>query len=116
MKRIKIGDLFEISTVKGLVYGQFTHKNKEYGALIRVFSGFYDRRPQDLTIVREQAVQFISFFPIQSAVNAGLITFCSNQAISQENSIFPIFRSANFSKNATRDADDWWLWDGHPEF
>jgi hypothetical protein len=112
MKRIKIGDLFEIQTAKGLVYGQFTHKNPEYGALIRIFSGFYSTRPNDLSAIGLQSIQFTVFFPIQSAVNAGLIVYCGNLEVTPENAIFPIFRSANFSKEAKRGQDDWWIWDG----
>ena len=112
MKKIKIGDLFEIQTTKGLVYGQYTHRNDKYGALIRIFSGFYQTRPIDLKEITLQPLQFTVFFPIQSAVNAGLIVYCGHSEVTPENAIFPIFRSANFSKEAKRGLDDWWIWDG----
>ena len=112
MKRIKIGDLFEIQTAKGLVYGQFTHKNLEFGALFRIFSGFYPARPIDLTKVGLQPVQFSVFFPIQSAVNAGLIVYCGHLEVTPENAIFPIFRSTSRDKEGKRGSDNWWIWDG----
>jgi hypothetical protein len=112
MKRIKIGDLFEIQTAKGLVYGQFTHKNPAYGALIRIFSGFYQTRPIDLKEITLQPLQFTVFSPIQRAVNLNLITLCANLPVTSENAIFPIFRGANYSKEGKRSADDWWIWDG----
>ena len=37
MARLKIGDIVEIKTGKGLVYAQYTHKHQQYGALLRVF-------------------------------------------------------------------------------
>ena len=37
MARLKIGDIVEIETSKGNVYAQYTHKHKQYGALLRVF-------------------------------------------------------------------------------
>lgn len=112
MKRVKIGDVFEVPTSNGLVYGQYTHKNDEYGALIRIFTGFYPTRPNDLTTISLQPVQFTVFFPIQRAVNLGLITHCANFPVIPENAVFPIFRSASRSKEGKRSADNWWVWDG----
>ena len=45
--RKKIGDVFEVSTSKGLAYFQYTHehtKPPKWGSLIRVLEGFYDKR------------------------------------------------------------------------
>lgn len=112
MKRVKIGDLFEVRTSKGLVYGQYTHKNNEYGTLIRIFFGFYSTRPNDLTVICSRPLQFTVFFPIQRAVNLDLITHCGNFPVTAENAVFPIFRSASRSKSGERSADNWWIWDG----
>ena len=46
-KKIKIGDIIEIKTEKGLVYAQYTHLNSLMGNLIRVFTGFYETRPEN---------------------------------------------------------------------
>ncbi|CAM5222319.1 putative protein OS=Ureibacillus acetophenoni OX=614649 GN=SAMN05877842_11710 PE=4 SV=1 [Ureibacillus acetophenoni] len=36
MVRLKIGDLFEIETTKGLAYFQYVHKDETIGSLIRI--------------------------------------------------------------------------------
>ena len=53
--RLKIGDIVEIKTGKGLAYAHYTHKHKQYGALLRVFRKFYGVRPSDFTeLVKKQ--------------------------------------------------------------
>jgi hypothetical protein len=41
MARIKIGDVFEISTPKGKAYLQYVHKNETIGELLRILEGLF---------------------------------------------------------------------------
>jgi hypothetical protein len=48
MKKIKIGDLFEISTPKGKAYFQYVFELNGIGSLIRIFDGLFDTVPAEL--------------------------------------------------------------------
>lgn len=64
MAIVRIGDLIEIKTAKGLAYAQCTHKRRLYGTLIRVLPGFFPKRPESLREVVMQKERFVIFFPI----------------------------------------------------
>jgi hypothetical protein len=73
MKRTRIGDVVEIPTAKGLAYAQYTHYHKdpsEFGELIRVLQGFYEKRPsrEELEEIVKKPHRFVIFFPIKYAV------------------------------------------------
>src|SRR5713101_3185521 len=57
-KRIKIGDVVEVPTSKGLAYAQVTHIHNEehssYGPLVRIVPGFFTKRPERFDAVRAQ--------------------------------------------------------------
>lgn len=114
MARIKFGDIFEIPTPKGLAYGQYLLRHKEYGALVRMFSRFHDRRPSNL---RETIgdVQFICFFPLQAAVNRDIVTIVGNAPIPKEASTLPTFRTGVVDPTTGKVAL-WWFWDGEKEW
>lgn len=115
MKRIKIGDLVEIPTPRGLAYAQFTHRNRLMGALLRVLPGILNVRPQDLErIVREREI-FVAFFPVQAALNQGIVRLVGNYSIPQRNAPFPLFRSP-LEDVRTGEIIRWWLWDGDKEW
>ena len=110
MRRIKLGDIFEIATPKGLAYAQYTHKHKEFGELVRVFNGQHTVRPNDLRNVMAE-VQFLCFFPLQTAVNRDLVTIAGNAPIPKEAAEFPTFRSGIVDPT-TGKVEQWWFWDG----
>jgi hypothetical protein len=112
--RIKFGDIFEIATPKGLAYGQYLLRHKEYGALVRMFSGFHERRPDELGETIGD-VQFTIFFPLQAAVNKDIVTIVGNAPIPPEASTMPIFRSGSVHP-ATGKVEVWWFWDGEKEW
>lgn len=93
-KKIKIGDLAEISTARGKAYALFTHKETQWGALLRVYSGVHPDRPDDLSSLLSSPVQFVVFFPLQAAVNRGLVDIVGNFEVPKELEKAPRFRSA----------------------
>lgn len=67
-KRPKIGDIVEISlSENGTGYAQYTHKHKQYGALLRVFQ--VREKVDDLAELLNVPHQFTTFFPLGAAVN-----------------------------------------------
>ncbi len=62
MAKLKIGDIVEINTAKGLAYAQYTHKHKQYGALLRVFGRLFDARPDGFVDLINSRPAFMCFF------------------------------------------------------
>lgn len=106
MKRLKLGDVIEIPTEKGLAFAQYTHHHPQFGWLIRVLPGFYRERPPSLAQVVEQPARFSIFFPLAAAVNQRLFAIVGNEPIPEKDQRFPIFRDVMPGTKV------WWLWDG----
>jgi hypothetical protein len=106
-KRVKLGDIVQILTSEGVSYAQLTHVHPEYGHLIRIFEGRHTKVPKDWAGVVRRAVQFSTFFPLQSAVNQALVAVVGNHPVSDELASFPTFRSRNGTRGGSI-----WLWDG----
>ncbi|MCL2656094.1 MAG: hypothetical protein FWD62_01525 [Betaproteobacteria bacterium] len=115
MAKLKIGDIVEIETGKGLSYAQYTHWHKQYGALLRVFGNFYDIRPGDFDELVKSKPKFMCFFPLGAAVNEGVVSIVDNVALPSEAQKFPTFR-AGVIDSATRKVGVWRLWDGEKEW
>jgi hypothetical protein len=115
MARLKIGDIVEIMTGKGLVYAQYTHKHNQYGALLRVFRKFCGVRPSDFTELARNRPTFMCFFPLGAAVNRGIVSIVDNVAVPLEAQSFPTFR-AGMANPPTDKVKVWWLWDGEKEW
>lgn len=115
MARIKIGDIIEIATRKGLVYAQFTDKNKLFGSLIRVFSVYFKKRPEKFDFVNEISPGIICFVPLNALIGQDIFKIVGNTAISDRNLEFPVFR-AGMLDPTTGKVRIWWLWDGEKEW
>ncbi len=114
MVRPKLGDLIEIQTPKGLGYAQYINRRKRYGALIQGFSGLLDERPTEPKDAIGD-VQFVCFFPLQTAVNQEIVAIVSNAPVSEEASVFPTFRAGTVAP-ASGKVVAWWFWDGEREW
>lgn len=111
---VKFGDLIEIGTNKGLAYALYTHRHDEpprYGALLRVLDGLYAARPNDLSKVVQRPIRFNTFFPLQAAVNQGIVEVVGNVEIPETLRAFPVFRSG-FVNPKTKKVESWYLWNG----
>ena len=106
-----MGDVVEIPTKKGLAYAQYTHKNAQWGALIRVLPGFHAARPPDLGPVVAGPERFVTFFPLQQAINRGIFEIVGQAEVPPAARPFPLFRVAGFVDREGR-VHDWYLWDG----
>ena len=114
-QRVKVGDVVEIPTSKGLAYAQCTHSIKQWGHLLRVLAGFHERRPQNFTPVVEADESFRTFFPLQAAVSKGIFQVVANVAVPEDAIEFPLFRAAG---HVDREGvvHNWFLWDGEKEW
>jgi hypothetical protein len=115
MARLKIGDIVEIKTGKGLVYAQYTHKHPRYGALLRILRKFYGVRPSDFTELARIRPAFMCFFPLGAAVNRGIVSIVGNVVVPTEAKAFPTFRNGVIDPSTGR-VKVWWLWDGEKEW
>lgn len=115
MAGLKIGDVVEIKTRNGLAYAQYTHKHKQYGALLRVFSVISDSRPVNFEFLVMDEPRFMCFFPLSAAVKQGIVSVVANVAIPLEAKRFPVFRSGIVDPSTGKVAN-WWLWDGENEW
>ena len=116
--RTKIGDIIEIRTSLGLCYAVYTNKHSDppkFGALIRVFDETYRERPLDITELLRHRIRFSTFFPLQAAVNRGLVTILGQLELPEQLLSFPIFRSGIMDPE-TKKVSNWWLWDGKTEW
>jgi hypothetical protein len=114
MAHLKLGDILEIPTPKGLAYAQYINRHKKYGALLRVFSSLHDRRPDDVKDAVGD-VQFVCFFPLQAAVNQEIVAVAGNAPVPKDTSVFPTFRTGVVDP-ATGKVTVWWFWDGEKEW
>lgn len=73
MKRIKLGDVFEINTPKGKAYLHYIYKHETLGALIRVLSGLYTDRPLDFEMLVSSKERYMISFPLSVANNRNIV-------------------------------------------
>lgn len=115
MAKLKIGDVVEIKTAKGLAYAQYAHKHKQYGALLRVFGDFYEVPQNGFAELEKNKPTSMCFFPLNAAVDQGIVSIVDNVALPTEAQVFPVFR-AGVTDPSTRKVGGWWLWDGEKEW
>jgi hypothetical protein len=115
MTKSRIGDIAEIKTEKGLAYAQYTHKHKQFGALIRIFSKLYESRLSDVSQLADAKVAFVCFFPLNAAISKGIVTNIGNITVPLNAQKFPTFRDG-VADPKTGKVNTWWLWDGENEW
>ena len=114
-KRVRIGDVVEIPTRRGLAYVQYTHEVERWGSLLRVLPSFFPSRPDRFDQLVLQPHRFVTFFPLRAAVSRKIFEVVDNQPLSPEAQAFPLFRKAGFVDREGK-VHDWWLWDGNRQW
>jgi hypothetical protein len=114
--KVKFGDVVELSTPAGLAYAIYTHRDSVCGAMIHVFDQLHASRPHDLAELTKTKVRFITFYPLQAAVNRNFVTVVGNVPIPDHLRAFPLFRAAGAIDPTTHRVINWWLWDGKKEW
>ena len=96
-RKLKIGDLFEVQTSKGLGYVQFCHRDAsgpaDHGPLIRAIEGLHRQRPAELEDVARRPLLFWTFYPLGAALYHKLVSYVGNFVIPEEAATFPVLRS-----------------------
>lgn len=110
-QKVRIGDVLEIRTPRGLAYAQYTHQNAKFGGLIRVLPGFYQERPVDLGPLVGGPSAFVVFYPVRAAVSQGVVSVVENRPVPEHAHDFPLFRSGT-PDPITKKVGTWWFWDG----
>ena len=67
-KTVKVGDIFQILTAKGVCYGQVTHTHPKWKFVVAIFRDFFTKEPVDFNEVVIQQPQLITTFLIQDGV------------------------------------------------
>ena len=78
MKKIKLGDIYEISTAKGNAYLHYIYKDNDIGELIRVLKGIYVKRPNKIEEIIDSGERFMVFFPLSAAVKRKIVEYVGN--------------------------------------
>jgi hypothetical protein len=112
---IRIGDVVEIATSKGLAYAQVTHKHSQrhsaYGPLLRIVPGFFTKRPERLEeLVRKQPAATM-FCALRAAVKSGVCELVGNVPVPTDAKTFPVFRASSDDPGLDS-PKNWWFWDG----
>lgn len=81
MIKIKIGDIFELQTSKGIAYLYFVHKDSLTGEMIKVLPGLYNSLPANLSELAGQKELYLISFPLAAALKQQLIRIVSNQPV-----------------------------------
>jgi hypothetical protein len=90
MKQVlKIGDVLEVPTPRGLAYVQYTHHQEPLGTLIRVLPGFHQSKPADFVELAKAKELYFVFCPIETLVNQGLLQVVSNERVPDSAVQFP---------------------------
>ena len=113
-KTPKPGDIFQLKTPKGFAYIQYTHRDDEYGQLIRVLPGLFDVELSSFDKLSQKQALYFVFFPLSAAVSRGILTRMTNEPIPESAQSLPIMK-----RPGTRDSDgkvlSWWIKDGKSE-
>lgn len=113
-KRIKIGDVVQIPSPRGVGLAHYTHKHAMYGSVLRVLPGLHDSVPSDLARLVAQRPQFVALFALQAALGQELVDIVGNVEVPEESRRFPLFRAPMRTPGGGVSA--WWLWDGVREW
>lgn len=73
MRKIKLGDIFEINTPKGKAYLHYIYKDKITGDLIRVLPDIYAERPASFDELASSKERFMVFFPLSAAMKLKIV-------------------------------------------
>ena len=91
-KRVKVGDVIEVATKRGLAYVQLTHRGRLIGDVVRVLPGFLAERPKSFHSI----VQQNSELQLQTAmgiwVHRGNFVVVANEPVPESAKTLPLFR------------------------
>ncbi len=82
MKKIQVGNVFEIATSKGKGYFQYVYKNERTNVeLIRVFPNLYMEEPQNIADLVLQKEAFFVHFALKAAYRIKIVRLIGNYEV-----------------------------------
>jgi regulator of ribonuclease activity B len=94
-KRVRLGDVLEVSTPRGLAYIHYTYFTyRPYFEAIRVLPGFFTTRPADFTALVADPRAFFAFYPVRPAVSQGLVEIVAHHPVPPDQAFPAIYRRA----------------------
>jgi Regulator of ribonuclease activity B len=118
MKQVlKIGDVLEVPTPRGLAYVQYTHYQEPLGTLIRVLPGFHQSKSADFVELARAKELYFVFCPIETLVNQGLLQVVSNERVPDSAVQFPPMRRRGFVRPLAKGGgvSSWTIFEGEKE-
>lgn len=115
MRRAKRGDIFAVNTPRGWLSFQYVLKQAELGHLIRVLPGFFDDQEAVPDSVVEREELFFVFFPLQAALNRGLVHFAFSAQIPLWAQNLPKMRRPGVIAENGK-VENWIISDGQSEY
>lgn len=73
MKKIMVGDVFELETSAGKAYLHYIYEEPDFGELIRVLPGLYQERPSNLNEIVAEKERYMIFFPLKAAHRRSIV-------------------------------------------
>jgi len=116
--KVKIGDVVELEVKEGYAYCVFSHYHDEppkYGALLRILNGVFSERQHAFEGLVAGKEKSSVFFPLQAAVNKGLVRVVGHIELPEHMKAFPLFKNHPDPKASVTDTG-WCLWDGKREW
>lgn len=114
MKKISIGDIFEIETDRGLSYGQLTHRHPTHTDVLRIFEKKFKKRPTDFSFLEDGEIEYTVLCAVGAGYRSGILPRVGNASVRNDLQEFPKFRIGNASPQEPND-DKWSIWDGESE-
>lgn len=111
-RTVKVGDVFQILTSKGVCYGLVTHTNIKWRFVVAIFRDLYTKEPEDFDAVVAGVPQITTTFLIQEAVSSGLFALVAHVDLPGHLRNFSTFRSTN---NLKGDQTLWFFWEGQTQ-
>ena len=110
-RRVKIGDIIEIKTKKGLFYAQYTHYDEECGELIQVKKGSHKQRPSNFEKIVNKESTIITFIPLNICICRKIFEVVDNLPVPLRFQAFPTFLLCGHIDRKGK-VKQWLFWDG----
>jgi hypothetical protein len=107
-KAPKAGDVFQLKTPKGFAYFQFSHKDEEYGHLIRILPGLFDTPPASFRELSQSKELYCVFFPLAAAVSKCIVKHVANEPLPASAQKPPILRRPG-GRGIGGKVLNWWI-------
>jgi hypothetical protein len=106
-KKPKIGDIIEIETTAGLAYLQYTHEDRDMGALVRILPRLHSKRPADFEALAKEKELYFTFYTLDHAIRKKWVSVVSNQPVPEFAKPLPTMRHPGMNDRFGK--PEWWI-------